>query len=237
MESIKTVIRRSHVKSKNGCQACKRRRVKCDEFRPICRKCLFTGSECQYYRPHAAQATDAFDLLWWPTNIEQSCMQWKETGNPPFPSLKIATSLGWHSMPLADLRYLYQTALAVSVLDLSGTSDMCLLLGEFRTMFQLATTFDFVAHMLAAASAERLAIRAKSHEASVDAYRYHTLALRGLRQAMQAFSRSNADAILVTALGCSYQMPDCRSLMAIVDCISQAACQMLELYSLNQAGG
>lgn len=75
-------------------------------------------------------------------------------------------------------------------------------------MFQLAATFDFVAHMLAAASAERLAIRAKSQEASVDAYRYHTLALRGLTQAMQSFSRSNADAILATALGCSYQMPD-----------------------------
>lgn len=62
--------------------------------------------------------------------------------------------------------------------------------------------------MLAAASAERLAIRAKSHEASVDAYRYHTLALKGLREAMQSFSTSNADAILATALGCSYQMPD-----------------------------
>ncbi|KAL7914359.1 hypothetical protein GGI35DRAFT_439980 [Trichoderma velutinum] len=226
MVTIKTVIRRSHVKSRNGCQACKRRRVKCDEFRPICRRCLFTGSECEYYRRPVAQASDALDPLWWPTQIDKSCIQWKETGKPPFPTLKIATSLGWHNMPLADLRYLYQTALAVSVLDLSGTSDMCLLLGEFRTMFQLATTFDFVAHMLAAASAERLAIQAKSHEASVDAYRYHTLALKGLRQAMQSFSRSNADAILATALGCSYQMPDCRSLMAIVDCISQAAYQM-----------
>lgn len=189
------------------------------------RKCLLTGLECQYHRPHIAEASDALEPLWWPTHIEQSCMQWKETGNPPFPTLKIAPSLGWHTMPLAELRYLYQTALAVSVLDISGTSDMCLLLGEFRThvsllgllsftliklyrMFQLATTFSFVAHMLAAASAERLAIRAKSQEASVDAYRYHTLALSGLRQAMQSFSRSNADAILVTALGCSYQMPD-----------------------------
>ncbi|KAL6825390.1 hypothetical protein J3E69DRAFT_334219 [Trichoderma sp. SZMC 28015] len=226
METVKTVIRRSHVKSRNGCQTCKRKRVKCDEFRPICRRCLFTGSECGYYRSPVTQATDAFDSLWWPTHIEKSCIQWKETGRPPFPTLKIATSLGWHNMPLADLRYLYQTALAVSVLDLSGTSDMCLLLGEFRTMFQLATAFDFVAHMLAAASAERLAIRAKSHEASVDAYRYHTLALKGLREAMQSFSRSNADAILATALGCSYQMPDCRSLMAIVDCISQTAYQM-----------
>lgn len=35
MGTIKTVIRRSHVKSRNGCQACKRKRVKCDEFRPI----------------------------------------------------------------------------------------------------------------------------------------------------------------------------------------------------------
>lgn len=94
------------------------------------RKCLFMGSECQYDEP---QSTDAFNPLWWPTHIEQSCMQWKETGTPPFPTLKVATSLGWHAMPLAELRYLYQTALAVSVLDLSGTSDMCLLLGEFRT--------------------------------------------------------------------------------------------------------
>ncbi|PTB41311.1 hypothetical protein M441DRAFT_79471 [Trichoderma asperellum CBS 433.97] len=210
METIKTVMQRSHVKSKNGCQACKRKRVKCDEFRPTCRKCLLTGSECQYYRPHAVEASDALEPLCWPAHIEQSCMQWKETGYPPFPTLKIATSLG----------------LAVSVLDISGTSDMCLLLGEFRTMSQLATSFSFVAHMLAAASAERLAIRAKSHQASVDAYRYHTLALSGLRQAMQSFSKSNADAILAAALGCSYQMPDCRSLMAIVDCISQAAYQM-----------
>ncbi|KAL7941433.1 hypothetical protein V8C42DRAFT_360838 [Trichoderma barbatum] len=219
METVKTVIRRSHMKSKDGCQACKRRRVKYDEFQPICRKCLFTGSECQYYRPYAAQATDGFAPLWWPTHVEQTCMQWKETGNPPFPMLTVAASLGWHAIPLADLRYLYQTALAVSVLDLSGTSDMCLLLDEFRTMFQLATKFDFVAHMLSAASAERLAIRAKSHEASVDAYRYHTLAFRGLRQAMQTFSRNNVDAILATALGL-------RSIMAIVDCISQAAYQM-----------
>lgn len=189
------------------------------------RKCLLTGSECQYYGPHEVEASDALEPLWWPTHIEKSCMQWKETGYPPFPTLKIAASLGWHTMPLAELRYLYQTGLAVSVLDISGTSDMCLLLGEFRTyvsslrllrliliklcrMFQLATSFSFVAHMLAAASAERLAIRAKSHQASVDAYRYHTLALSGLRQAMQSFSKSNADAILATALGCSYQMPD-----------------------------
>ncbi|KAL6810459.1 hypothetical protein V8C40DRAFT_258467 [Trichoderma camerunense] len=50
METVKTVIRRSHVKSRNGCQTCKRKRVKCDEFWPICRRCVFTGSECEYYR-------------------------------------------------------------------------------------------------------------------------------------------------------------------------------------------
>lgn len=99
----------------------------------LSRRCLLTGSECEYYKSTVTQVTDIFDSLWWPTHIEKSCIQWKETGKPPFPTLKIATSLGWHNMPLADLRYLYQTALAVSVLDLSGTSDMCLLLGEFRT--------------------------------------------------------------------------------------------------------
>lgn len=34
MTTVKPVLRRSHTKSKSGCQACKQRHVKCDEFRP-----------------------------------------------------------------------------------------------------------------------------------------------------------------------------------------------------------
>ncbi|EEU46624.1 uncharacterized protein NECHADRAFT_38914 [Fusarium vanettenii 77-13-4] len=43
--------RRFHRRSKNGCQTCKRRHVRCDEQKPLCTNCLQTGSECIYPTP------------------------------------------------------------------------------------------------------------------------------------------------------------------------------------------
>lgn len=40
--------RKFHNKSKNGCDNCKRRRVKCDEGKPACQKCLNMKLECVY---------------------------------------------------------------------------------------------------------------------------------------------------------------------------------------------
>ncbi|KAG0655536.1 hypothetical protein C6P45_002976, partial [Maudiozyma exigua] len=40
--------RKFHNKSKNGCLNCKRRRVKCDEGKPICTKCIHMKLDCVY---------------------------------------------------------------------------------------------------------------------------------------------------------------------------------------------
>ncbi|KAL4951369.1 hypothetical protein BDW69DRAFT_39476 [Aspergillus filifer] len=40
--------RRSHQKSRHGCQECKRRRVKCDEARPVCGACARRSAICEY---------------------------------------------------------------------------------------------------------------------------------------------------------------------------------------------
>ncbi|AMD22976.1 HHR207Cp [Eremothecium sinecaudum] len=40
--------RKFHNKSKNGCDNCKRRRVKCDEGKPSCQKCLKMNLGCTY---------------------------------------------------------------------------------------------------------------------------------------------------------------------------------------------
>ncbi|KAJ4016325.1 hypothetical protein NW752_003447 [Fusarium irregulare] len=42
------MLRRSHKKSKNGCEQCKQRHVKCDEGRPSCRLCTTTDLRCSY---------------------------------------------------------------------------------------------------------------------------------------------------------------------------------------------
>ena len=40
--------RKAHPKSRAGCDACKKRRKKCDESRPQCHRCLDHGIDCQY---------------------------------------------------------------------------------------------------------------------------------------------------------------------------------------------
>lgn len=50
--------RRAHKKSRSGCQACRARRVKCDEERPVCSRCSYTESCCVYDGPGKKQPSD-----------------------------------------------------------------------------------------------------------------------------------------------------------------------------------
>lgn len=58
--------RRTHTKSRLGCIACKRRRIKCDEVTPACGQCRDKGVDCIYSQrpPNAAGASrvDASDV-------------------------------------------------------------------------------------------------------------------------------------------------------------------------------
>lgn len=40
--------RRSHTKSRHGCDRCRKRRIKCDESGPPCRNCMAQNAVCQY---------------------------------------------------------------------------------------------------------------------------------------------------------------------------------------------
>ncbi|KAH7382086.1 hypothetical protein BKA64DRAFT_607727 [Cadophora sp. MPI-SDFR-AT-0126] len=40
--------RRSHNKSRSGCQGCKQRRIKCDESKPKCGQCLYRKVKCEF---------------------------------------------------------------------------------------------------------------------------------------------------------------------------------------------
>jgi hypothetical protein len=44
-------------KVRTGCSICKARRVKCDEVKPICRRCAIGGRDCEYDTARAAQPT------------------------------------------------------------------------------------------------------------------------------------------------------------------------------------
>ena len=48
MSKSSTGKRKFHQKSRNGCLTCKKRRVKCDEQRPVCQKCQHMNLTCGY---------------------------------------------------------------------------------------------------------------------------------------------------------------------------------------------
>ncbi|KIW63358.1 hypothetical protein PV04_10209 [Phialophora macrospora] len=41
--------RRPHKKSRNGCKYCRRRRIKCDETKPACLRCVNRNQPCEYF--------------------------------------------------------------------------------------------------------------------------------------------------------------------------------------------
>ncbi|KAN0094167.1 hypothetical protein V8E51_017351 [Hyaloscypha variabilis] len=43
--------RASHLKSRRGCQQCKKRRIKCDETHPVCLGCTKHGISCSFNTP------------------------------------------------------------------------------------------------------------------------------------------------------------------------------------------
>jgi hypothetical protein len=51
--------RRTHNKSRLGCQTCKKRRIKCDETTPKCGQCQDKGTECVYSQKPPAPAEKA----------------------------------------------------------------------------------------------------------------------------------------------------------------------------------
>lgn len=46
--NIDADMRKFHTKSRLGCQQCKKRRIKCDETRPVCRRCTHARLECSF---------------------------------------------------------------------------------------------------------------------------------------------------------------------------------------------
>ncbi|KAF2108396.1 hypothetical protein BDV96DRAFT_636934 [Lophiotrema nucula] len=101
--------RRAHAKSRKGCGNCKLRRVKCDEGRPQCSKCVAYGVSCNY-----DTKTASLDLS------AQGSFQVDLTQKvPPKRSLVVNESLG---MPLVSTNKTVLTMIAAS-LDESEARD------------------------------------------------------------------------------------------------------------------
>ncbi|KAK0123739.1 hypothetical protein ONS95_008746 [Cadophora gregata] len=87
-ETVKKQRRASKPKVKTGCNNCKNRRVKCDETRPQCLKCVRSGRQCEGYPAYKRTLESAIPIAPRPENpsgssISSASGSSASSGSPP----------------------------------------------------------------------------------------------------------------------------------------------------------
>ncbi|KAK4127439.1 hypothetical protein N657DRAFT_210598 [Parathielavia appendiculata] len=206
--------RRSHTKSRKGCDTCKRRHIRCDENFPQCRNCTKHKIRCPYndvsVPEDRAGSPDKPDLMWTP-ETEATIDQWRRTGVFPFPSLGIYPAPAPELLTLEDLRLIHHVASISHQMQELDASDFTLWTRQIPTIIRIGATHRYVLHALLAFSAMHLAYLTGCPAVGNMAYEHRGVALKGLQEAISTFSRETSDAILAASLVLSWQATDWRS--------------------------
>ncbi|KAF6522868.1 hypothetical protein HZS61_014396 [Fusarium oxysporum f. sp. conglutinans] len=207
--------RRSHTKSRKGCDTCKRRHIRCDENFPQCRNCTKHKIRCPYNDvqvPDAERSTtpDKPDLMWTP-QIEAAIAEWQTTGIFPLPSLGIYPAPMPHLYSVEDLRLIYHVATLYYQLATIDANNFTLWTRHIPTLIRIGATTPYVMHALLAFSAMHIAFLTDCPLVGSMAYEHRGIALKGLQEAIGSFSRETSDAILAASLVLSWQATDWRS--------------------------
>ena len=106
--------RRSHTKSRKGCETCKRRHIRCDESFPQCRNCTKHKIRCPYNDvqatdPNRSTTPDKPDLMWTP-EVEAAIVEWQSTGIFPFAFIGAGPAPVASHYSVEDLRLIYHVA-------------------------------------------------------------------------------------------------------------------------------
>ncbi|KAH7141904.1 hypothetical protein EDB81DRAFT_723144 [Dactylonectria macrodidyma] len=209
------VQRRSHKKSRNGCRNCKRRRIKCDENKPVCKNCSRCSIPCDFNPNNsinsAASAASAANanaprkrgrpLKKWTASLSIPETGSADSPSPLDPALSLTETPG-HPQPLnvEDLQLFHHY--------MSNTS---LTFGDnvlWRDKVpRLAFENHFLLHLMLSISALHLArlrvLEVTKYEQLAEAH--SSLALREVTDILPRISRKNCSALYIaTVLVCNY---------------------------------
>ncbi|KAH9435225.1 hypothetical protein MCOR02_004175 [Pyricularia oryzae] len=206
--------RRSHTKSRKGCETCKRRHIRCDETFPQCRNCTKHKIRCPYndipMSDERSGSPDQPDLMWTP-EYKAVIEQWQNTGVFPFPGMNIYPTPNPQYLSTEDLRLIHHVA-SISDQMLSMDADgFTLWTRQIPTLIKIGATTPYVMHALLAFSAMHIAFLTDCPLVGNMAYEHRGIALKGLQEAIGTFSRETSDAILAASLVLSWQATDWRS--------------------------
>ncbi|KIW26982.1 hypothetical protein, variant [Cladophialophora immunda] len=191
--------RRPHKKSRNGCVACKRRHIKCDEHRPRCVNCQTAGLDCNFASgttPSTTTATDTETVTASPS--ETSTPDQRPQGPDQYHIVPVFTPSGSFdpNLNMEHLELLHQFLTSTYSTFNAERSVQHIWQG---VVVRMAFSFPFLMHELLAISALHLA-----HCKPENASWYHTvstelqtLALNKFNSVERDINASNCAAVLI----------------------------------------
>ncbi|ANZ77368.1 BA75_05148T0 [Komagataella pastoris] len=182
--------RKYHNKSRKGCTTCKKRRVKCDENKPICNKCEHLGLDCIYMSPPPKRLSSS-------TSDGSPAITVPLSSGPPIGATANSPSNQYTgNLNMLDLRLMYHYITKVwHTITAAGISDAKIWCEDIP---MLAFNYPFLMHSILAFSATHLSRTEKGLDQCVTCHRGD--ALRLLREAVLEISPANTDALVASAL-------------------------------------
>ncbi|KAI2817542.1 transcriptional regulator family: Fungal Specific TF [Aspergillus niger] len=198
--------RRSHKKSRNGCELCKKRRVKCDEQDP-CSNCLTRGTTCSYeHRPSPLSHRNGSHISVSSSGSEAIDERTRRNSALPSPRQDIydsfyrkMTVLAWSSEWTGrdpELMHHYTLYTSRSIARRPEMQQVWLV-----DIPKIAYSHEFLMHGILALSALHIASNCPAEYSSyMKSSRYHiTLALRSFRKALLSPTAENCCALFASS--------------------------------------
>ncbi|KAL4865403.1 hypothetical protein BDV12DRAFT_174662 [Aspergillus spectabilis] len=181
--------RRSHTKSRNGCDQCKKRRVKCDEQGPPCSNCTSRELECFYSKAPVArslQSTSASPNSGCGHHTTPSLIEPYQQA--PFSNLSTDSELR-----RLELMHKFSTETYRSLCNSPADFDIWQMI-----IPRLALSHDFLMKGILAIASLHIASSMDPLEGSPyinTALEYHNQTLTPFRHAIDAINHGNCDAV------------------------------------------
>lgn len=165
--------------------------------------------------PESPQSPQQPNLLWTP-EIEATIDVWRQTGEFPFPELRVYPQPHWRALNKTDLRLVHHLASISNEMFRNGTSKSTLWTDMMPKFLSIAASHSFVMHSILAFSASHLAWISQSSETRTLAFHHASIALKGLHDGITNFTKLNSDAVLASSLLLAWQATDWRGWASLV---------------------
>lgn len=186
--------RRAHTKSRNGCDQCKRRRVKCDEQGPPCSNCISRELNCTYLRAPPRDASSSARRR----NNAPGPARDLEIPRPLAPISPASTPSAISGVRDLELMHKFATETFSTV----STSESKFHVWQI-VVPRLALQYDFLMNGILALAALHIATTTESPTslAYIDtALQYHNLSFAPFRAAIDNLTPQNCEAVLAQSI-------------------------------------